>query len=559
MRLSWTLSKYIFLDLLKVFMMTNGALAGIMSFGGMLKPLMQGGLEAGQVVEILTYLSPAMSAYTFPIAALFAATVVYGRLSADNEIVAARAGGISHLSIAMPAIALGCIVSLASMAILCFIVPKYTLKVEKVIYSNIAQILATQIARNHQIDRLTDENDTVVYAQSAHVLEPEGGTQRLVLVGPMIVRYSQSPTDKRLKIPLEFYTARQATILIRQEENTDRVQFSFTMDGGMRLPRDASGGAIAGIDAFEFGPIERGSMIKENTKFMVLEDLQQKLREPWTSRRVQTTLEQFINEDQQIGMADIVDRELRETGSVTFDGDGETYRLSAAPGTTITKKPDEIILTSPDPKVAAIVLRQTGGVPQPIEARATRLRLRSAPLTDEDAMHVQLKLDDVTIKIGADTSTGKSFERSLVVPMPPEVKAMEQYRRNPYRYASRAGEGTRNQNILGRDLVILRHDIYAELNGRSAFAVSCLVLAVIGCVMGMLFRSGNFLSAFAISFIPALMCITLIVAGQRTAGDVSWRYWEADSSLTIGLTLIWSGVTVIGTLAFAMLWRLNRT
>ena len=50
-----------------------------------------------------------------------------------------------------------------------------------------------------------------------------------------------------------------------------------------------------------------------------------------------------------------------------------------------------------------------------------------------------------------------------------------------------------------------------------AFAISCLILVMVGCALGMMFRSGNFLTAFAVSFIPALLSITLIIAGQRTA------------------------------------------
>jgi lipopolysaccharide export LptBFGC system permease protein LptF len=90
-----TLFWYVFKDLVKIFLMTSGALAGILSFGGLLRPLTQQGLDAGQVGKILTYFTPAMTTYSFPIAALFAATVVYGRLSADNELTACRAGGLS--------------------------------------------------------------------------------------------------------------------------------------------------------------------------------------------------------------------------------------------------------------------------------------------------------------------------------------------------------------------------------------------------------------------------------------------------------------------------------
>src|SRR5678815_4718238 len=111
MRFSWTISKYIFKDLFKIFMITNGALSGIMSFGGLLRPLTQQGLDAGQIGSLIGWFTAPMLAYSLPIAALFATTVVYGRISADNELTACRASGISHMAVALPALALGLFVA----------------------------------------------------------------------------------------------------------------------------------------------------------------------------------------------------------------------------------------------------------------------------------------------------------------------------------------------------------------------------------------------------------------------------------------------------------------
>ena len=61
--------------------MASGALAGIMSFGGLLRPLTHQGLDVEQVAKLITFFGPAMTTYSFPIAALFATTVIYGRLS----------------------------------------------------------------------------------------------------------------------------------------------------------------------------------------------------------------------------------------------------------------------------------------------------------------------------------------------------------------------------------------------------------------------------------------------------------------------------------------------
>ena len=132
-----------------------------------------------------------MMAYSLPVAALFAATMVYGRLSADNELTACRAGGISHLGVAMPAFVLGGVVAGISLLFLCFVVPVYTLKVEKVVYSNLAKLIANRIERTHEI-KFGDYN---VFAQKAYLPPPDPkrpDVQRVILEGVSIVTYEKA-------------------------------------------------------------------------------------------------------------------------------------------------------------------------------------------------------------------------------------------------------------------------------------------------------------------------------------------------------------------------------
>src|SRR5438477_11395975 len=247
--MSRTLFWYIFWDLLKIFLLTSGVLAGIMSFGALLRPLTEHGLDAGQVGRMLTYFQPAMWTYSLPIAALFATTMVYGRLSADNEVVACRAAGVSHLSMAVPALVLGLTVALLSLLLLCFIVPVFMLKAEKVVFSNVAQIIANSIERSHQIKLFDTERDPVtVFAQSATVLpfDPSRPSEQVaVLAEPMIVTYEpQSPTERREEIPRvpkDFYLARQATAYITQGDASDDLTFTAIPEGGMKFPRRFAG------------------------------------------------------------------------------------------------------------------------------------------------------------------------------------------------------------------------------------------------------------------------------------------------------------------------------
>jgi hypothetical protein len=72
-----------------------------------------------------------------------------------------------------------------------------------------------------------------------------------------------------------------------------------------------------------------------------------------------------------------------------------------------------------------------------------------------------------------------------------------------------------------------------------------------------MFRSGNFLSAFAVSFVPALLCIALIVSGQQTAEHVPYDVMHAfHNPLALGIGLIWAGNVVVLGIAVYLISKL---
>ena len=94
--------------------------------------------------------------------------------------------------------------------------------------------------------------------------------------------------------------------------------------------------------------------------------------------------------------------------------------------------------------------------------------------------------------------------------------------------------------MIRREQIVVNNAIVDELHSRASFAVSCLILVIVGSRLGVMFRSGNFLNAFAVSFLPALLSITLVVAGQRTADHVAYNVMDHfHNPLSLGLCLIW--------------------
>jgi lipopolysaccharide export LptBFGC system permease protein LptF len=605
-----TLFWYIFRDLVKIFLMANGALAGIMSFGGLLRPLTHQGLDAGQVGKLLGYFNMAMLTYSLPIAALFATTVVYGRLSADNEITACRAGGLSHLAVTFPAFVLGILVAILSLVFLCFIVPIYTLKAEQVLYANFAKLIASSVQRTHQVQF---GPQTTIFAQEAYIPPNSGkdGQQIVVLKGPTIQTMIKNKDDPTYRVPKDFYTASEATIFIEQQEKgeqrgTGNVVLTVTLKDGMKFPRQFESSSDAGVAQTSFGPLEVESPIHEDTKFMNVWRLKQLYGDPKESSKVKRVLSELVARDQAVYVADVIAAELNGPGQAVLRlADGEVDVLSrakespAAVSSVVTSagtSAGEVTLPAlPALKemslwlasqVSADSLSLIGGLPIPIPmpmpapeeyrpitfeqripgrpapvitARAAHLRARAN--TDTDTIDLSLNLTDV-VRIFGDEHIRRNAEPpiSLKLPVPPVVRKIAN-RDVPFYQRPQTLKPDRQR--IGREVLLITNQVLAESNNRVSFAISCLVLVMVGAALGLMFRSGNYLTAFAISFIPALFTITLIVAGQRVSGSLPEKMSEdvrsfVNKPLHTGLTLIWTGNCVNLVLAVVLLGRLQR-
>jgi lipopolysaccharide export LptBFGC system permease protein LptF len=159
---------------------------------------------------------------------------------------------------------------------------------------------------------------------------------------------------------------------------------------------------------------------------------------------------------------------------------------------------------------------------------------------------------------GGGRAVSSNFSDTISVKLPEHVAKLKNRRLAEYLNPSTKLLNRPTRSKLNRDTVVLNNNILSESHGRMSFALSCFILVLVGCALGMMFRSGNFLTAFAVSFIPAVLCITLIVSGQQTCQAVPWALDQAGNPLKMGLALIWSGNAVNLVLATALLWRLQR-
>src|SRR4051812_12884223 len=145
-----TLHAYILRELLRVFLLTASALTTLLAFGGTFRPFTRQGIDIGQLMVILMNLMPAMLAYAIPIAALFAAVLVYWRMSTDNEITACRAGGISYQAMILPALVLGIVIASVDLVFVNYVVPRFLQAEERAILRDLGSLMVGQISRQER-------------------------------------------------------------------------------------------------------------------------------------------------------------------------------------------------------------------------------------------------------------------------------------------------------------------------------------------------------------------------------------------------------------------------
>jgi len=110
-------------ELTKVFLISLVGITGILLMAGIVAEASQQGLGPGQILAAIPLLIPSTLPYTIPATTLFAVCVVYGRLAADNEILAIKSSGIHLSKVVMPALLLGVVMSAATMGLYYRIIP----------------------------------------------------------------------------------------------------------------------------------------------------------------------------------------------------------------------------------------------------------------------------------------------------------------------------------------------------------------------------------------------------------------------------------------------------
>ena len=108
------------------------------------------------------------------------------------------------------------------------------------------------------------------------------------------------------------------------------------------------------------------------------------------------------------------------------------------------------------------------------------------------------------------------------------------------------------RNATRLEIGYLTWEIMAEMHGRIALGLSCCLLVTLGAALGLMFRGGQVLSAFAISVAPALVAYIMVFMGKQMVTNP-----KVDPFM--GLAAVWSGdiLLVLGNV-YIYVWAIRR-
>jgi lipopolysaccharide export LptBFGC system permease protein LptF len=554
-----TLHWYIFRELLRIFMLTASALTTLMAFGGMFRPLTKHGVEVAQLMTIMMYLMPAMLAYAIPIAALFAAVLVYWRLSTDNELTACRASGISFVTIVMPALILGVAVASVDLVFVNYVVPKFLQRAERAVIADIGSIITTRVNRQEVIPF----ENYVIYADTA-VQSPSPEPDQVV-----IVLGGAAATWLKDGKPTLIVSARQAQATIRTTsipETAVELTINNLVDATAFDPQSFERYTGTVESLLGGRSLILPSMVKSKPKFLNLTKLREYNLDPSEFDPVKKELNHIATRFR-----------YQAVGALIY----EMWRTQAAGGTKplVFKIPGNAIGTLDElhiyaPFAALDADKQlffAGDAAKAIEIRQysnkkllftyTCHEAAFALATDElsnSGMTVSLQLRksvtslDHIRKLSGSPGDTKVLAGIVVpdafrsVPLPAPMELLS-YARNGLSIPMREAAFKADVQIAK-----LRHTIKSELHSRGSFSVSCLLLVLLGAALGILLRGKNPLAVFVVGFVPAIFLVLLITAGRQMAEGINVR------NVTIGLSLIWAGNAVLLAMVMGVYAKLLR-
>ena len=527
--------RFLLVDLLRLGVLSAVALVSLIAFAFSVRYLAEGKIDASGAVRLTALAVIPMLQYALPFACGFAATLSYHRFAADNEDLAASAGGVSHRAALAPAFALALGLALGLGAMSHQVMPRFLRSIEKIVRGDLTGVFVRAIERGEAVRLGSFE----IHAQQAARAGPDpsiGASDRVRLLGVLAVQL-----DERGDVQ-GYVSADEVGVWLFGEdpasETHSSAQLVFKGAVGRGDTELIRGGTIASQR------VRIPSTFSEDPKFLTLGELLRLRREPqrfpkveWLSRRLALGLHE------RRALRDVSER-LRESGTVTIERvGGESLTIGAA-----SLEPEgtrwRLLASRPDQPI--VIDRRLGsGATVRLVAQAAWLEPEApdqAWSLGESGALLRLTYQ-ASVPGGrgpASTSDAQVIGALRAGPSPLPADATPEQLLGAARASEPRTRATGDSvataaRQLADLLDDLQREITSKLHERAAYALACFFITLSGAITALRLSAMMPLPVYLWSFFPALATVITISAGQGLT----------HASGTPGLFLLWGGVVLL--------------
>lgn len=516
---------------MRIFLLTTFALTLILSLGSALEPIQEYGVGPRQIIHLLINFLPVTLTFVLPLSALFAATLVYGRLAGENELDACKASGISPIAIIYPGFVLAVIVAMANLLLSFHVMPFFIQRAETSLKADAKQILFRNIQRRG-FYRLPGDK-YAVYADDAN---PKIDT----LFGVIVIKTG----DRQIET---IDAAEQAEGSFQSHDQTNEISIMAhnISEIGNNVFRSVKLLQVQG----QFGP-----MLGDQIDFKRIHDMKQIQADPMSFYPT----EEYVRQAAKQLTVELLLQDIQ--GTLQTGGFYELLSTGSDPN-AIRIKADQCRLSKSQE------LQFTQNIEVRIFNRASgkiikRLNCEKATLTleDGDEFYPTAAIELRNARTANSTSIIMyDIVRNLALPLPiyrtiarDNIMESLDIERLPS-LLQRAPTGALKSmtDHLKVHIRWVTAKIIGTIHSRLVFGIGCIPMIAIGIGIGILKRGGHLLTAFGVSCIPAVLLIIGIICGKHVTENPL-------ATPALGLTIMWSGLGALWLISFIVLSRLYR-
>lgn len=535
----YTLHRYIFKELFRVFVLATVALTMMLSTGLMVRPIQEYGVAPDQIIHLMGYFLPITLTFVLPMSALFSSALVYGRFAFDRELDACRASGISLMTLVYPGLFLAIIVSIATLSLSFYIAPNFVHRAERAVKANAKQILYRNLERNGFYELQRGSGKYILYADRVN-------PQSKVLEGVIVIE------SKRMDIK-DIQTVDKAWIDINTQSKYNDIKLV------------AEGVRTIGADGKPRSREERiliearmPSLLEDDIKFQTIDRLKQIQADPMEfypirdlalTARNQLACELLaVKFRQKMATNDPADP---DKGYYRFEGEHVDILLSAADCIVDNnpRQPWRLKLTGP---IRLLELEK-------YTERIWQWDANSGTLSFEDNSPnagIEIVLDNPTWTSDQKITRIAAVHSVKNLALPADIRPQVQLNGITEKLANISTSRILEEPSTGliemcgkvqKKIERTSVEILSETNSKLVLGLGCTTLILTGIALGIIFRGGHLLSAFGASSIPAGILVVCIMAGKDMAKN------PATPTAT-GIAVMWAGLLGL-TLLMLMIYR----